>query len=807
MTKPFVIKRSVSMTLSLSTSFLLLLVFLITVVNDSIQERIQFFVEIEQDGRHLATTLATVTAPILAELAVNPQPTKDVVIAPQALQRILENVRTSRIHELIVMDRQGNTLSRSDPFNPLPIFIDSSLTREAIDTRRLVLGHEGDAFKLRFVMPLFGGFYASHLPQQDISGLLYFELHYAEDHQKAVVKIAWHLLWSLAALVMVMWLNMSLIRRIVITPLRDLECQAELLGSGNLDVRSNLANLGNNGNELSRLGQTFNQMAGKLQVMDGFLRRAKEQAEAEVAERIQIQYRLQDNITERKEMLASLQKELERNKRFTEIMDNVEAYIYIKDFQRRYIYANRLTLDLFCCTADTLTGKSDEDFFTSEDALSKLKAVDQSVLDTGTPSRVEMVVVPISKGETRIYLEAKRPIFDETGRIWGLSGVSTDITEQKRIEEELRQAKTQAEVATKAKSEFLAAMSHEIRTPMNVVLGMSELLLETNLNAMQRRFAQLMHDSGKALLGVINDVLDFSRIEAGRFTLSEAPYSPRQVVVETTHLMHIAAEEKGFVMEDEVSSLVPEVVLGDNGRVRQVLINLMGNAIKFTHEGRVDVRLTIGPNEPETLLFSVADTGIGIDQSQLENIFENFKQANGGITRRYGGSGLGLSISRRLIEMMGGRIWVESQLGVGSTFFFTLPVRIAESSAYTLAPVTESVTTNSRSLRILLAEDVEENQILFEAFLMQTPHQVIIVNDGIEAVAMVQKERFDAVFMDVQMPHLDGYAATRKIRDWERAVGNEPVTVVALSADVPFSVRLEHPRNALFFELNSVIDQ
>jgi PAS domain S-box-containing protein len=433
------------------------------------------------------------------------------------------------------------------------------------------------------------------------------------------------------------------------------------------------------------------------------------------------------------------------------------------------------------CTRDELIGAPFKSFFTEPE---RAEAAINLVLSEKKVTDYELTARARDGKQTVVSYNATT-FYDRDRTLQGVFASARDVTERKLVEAELKQAKAVAESASQTKSDFLASMSHEIRTPMNAIMGIADLLAKTPLSPEQDKYVQIFRRNGDNLLNLINDILDLSKVEASQLELERTGFSLNDLLEKVTEMVAVRAHEKGLALVSYIAPNVPTNLVGDPTRLRQVLLNLIGNAIKFTESGEVSLRVTADGNSsvPTALQFTIADTGVGIPDSKVNRVFERFTQADSSTTRRFGGSGLGLTISKRLVELMGGRIWVESVVGEGSVFSFVLPFEVW---AGTPARVTVSGETDREpplpALRILLAEDSPDNCTITVAYLADTPYRVEIAETGASACEMFAAGHYDLVLMDRQMPVMDGLTATRAMRTWEQAHDRPPTPIIALTA-------------------------
>ena len=470
------------------------------------------------------------------------------------------------------------------------------------------------------------------------------------------------------------------------------------------------------------------------------------------------------------------------------LLANTPDNIYFKDRDGKFIrisraHAHRLGLNH---PADAI-GKTEKRFFNEQHA-SRSGEEEAQLMRTGRSleSVEEQITWP---DDTETWVSTtKAPLRNFVGEIIGTFGISRDITNRKATEEAQREAREAAEAANRAKGDFLAHMSHEIRTPMNAILGLTDLALETNLSEVQRDYLETVLISAESLLGVINQILDFSKIDANKVELEIVPFELQSLVNDTIKSLDFRAAEKALQLELTIAPNVPNAVRGDSTRFRQVLVNLIANAIKFTDRGdvRIEISLVESSEHDAVVAVAVTDTGIGIPESKIDNIFTEFQQADSSTTRHYGGTGLGLAISSKLVQLMGGEISVESIVGSGSEFRFTARFALAsDSEVEQLNNSTESAdpveAQDHRTLKVLLAEDGLANQKLVLGILSRMGHVADVAGDGCQAVKLYKSNPYDLVLMDVQMPEMDGLQAAQQIRKLE-AESDRHVPIIAITA-------------------------
>jgi PAS domain S-box-containing protein len=464
------------------------------------------------------------------------------------------------------------------------------------------------------------------------------------------------------------------------------------------------------------------------------------------------------------------QKKLKQNQTWLEsILENTTSLIYIKDPAGCYVMVNRRFREVLQVREEEVIGHTDADFSTPE-AAAHYRSLDERVVRMLRSVEGEEVVS--GAGGDIHFLSIKFPLLDHNGQLIGIGGIATEITERVHYQQQLIAATREAQDAKSMQELFLANMSHEIRTPMNGIQGMTDLLLDTPLSDQQKEFAKIIKRSVNNLLVIVNDVLDFSKIKAGKLAIEHIEFRLKDVMDNVRAIFTHRVAKKGLELQLELDPAIPELLKGDPYRLNQVLINLIGNALKFTEQGWIRVQVTAQERTSDrvNLQFIVADSGIGISEAGLPYIFDHFSQAGLDISRRYGGTGLGLAICHQLLQLQGGEISVKSRENEGTVFTFRTPYGYNGTANGTASgtPMAAIIADYSQCLtgrRILVAEDNEVNQQLVDHVLRKGGGEVQLAGNGKEALDLLRSgERYDLIIMDLQMPVMDGYEATQYIR-------------------------------------------
>jgi PAS domain S-box-containing protein len=496
---------------------------------------------------------------------------------------------------------------------------------------------------------------------------------------------------------------------------------------------------------------------------------------------------LADSVNAMRDRLRQHAVELEQaNTRMAAILDNMPELAWVKDAEGRFIAVNRaFAAAKGVATPGEIIGKTDLDTAPLEFAEA-YRRDDAEVMALRGSKRIEEQH-PNADGSLSAIETVKTAMIDGEGRVVGTVGIARDITERRQAEAD-REARRAAELSNQAKGEFLAHMSHEIRTPMNAILGMSYLALQGALNPQQHAQVQKIHDAAEALLGIINDILDFSKIEAGKLDIEAVAFDLGGVVHGVVNMVGVQAREKGLALRQSLPAQGPATLVGDPSRLRQVLLNLGSNAVKFTERGEVNFTIeTVERDERFVRLrFEVRDTGMGMSPEVQRHLFEPFAQGDSSMSRRYGGTGLGLTISRHLVRMMGGDIDVQSTPGAGSRFRFELRFGVQDASHATERGDGQPATAALHRAHLLLVEDNPINREIATELLQRVGARVSHACDGQQALDMLEHERFDGILMDCQMPVMDGYEATRRIR--QRPQWRD-LPIIAMTANALFTDR------------------